>query len=116
VKINGLYVFLSKIDIMMDMKILEKPKETMVLLMKMETKVVLGNMLVFSFGQWYLYSLVSIIRFAIFIYFWFLLLNNILPISFSMQVGGRIERTSHISVIVKQSLNAWTCPKGVEIT
>jgi hypothetical protein len=37
VKINGLHVVLSKTDIMMDMKILEKPKETMALLMKMET-------------------------------------------------------------------------------
>jgi len=50
----------------MDKKTLEKPKGTMALLMKMETKVVLGNMQVFAFGQWYLYLHVSIIRFVIF--------------------------------------------------
>jgi hypothetical protein len=37
-KINGLYVLLSKIDIVMDMKILEKPKRIMAFFMKMETK------------------------------------------------------------------------------
>ncbi len=86
----------------------------MVLLMKMETKVILGNMLIFTFGQsWYLYLLVSIIRFVIFNFLWFLLLNNVLlPFSFSMQVGGRIERTSHISDIVKQTFNAWTFGGG----
>ncbi len=49
VKINGLYV-LSEINIVMDKKILEKPKGTMALLMKMETKVVLGNRQVSAFG------------------------------------------------------------------
>jgi hypothetical protein len=83
VKINELYVLLSEIDIMMDMKTLEKPKETMALLMKMETKASLGNMLVSTFGQWYLYSLVSIIRFAIFYFLWFLLLDDVfLPFFF----------------------------------
>jgi hypothetical protein len=36
VKINGLYV-LSETYVVMDKKILEKPEETMALLMKMET-------------------------------------------------------------------------------
>jgi len=44
----------------MDRKILEKPKKTMALLMKMETKVVLGNMLVSAFGQWYLHLPINI--------------------------------------------------------
>jgi hypothetical protein len=34
----------------MDRLILEKHKKTMALLMKMETKAALGNMLVFAFG------------------------------------------------------------------
>jgi hypothetical protein len=33
-----------------------------------------------------------------------------------MQVGGRIERISHISDIVKQSFNAWTFGGGGENT
>jgi hypothetical protein len=92
VKINGLYVLLSETNIMMDMKILLKPKETMALLMKMETKASLGNMLVSAFGQWYLYSLVNIIRFAIFIYFWFLLLDNFfLPFFFPCKLVERLK-------------------------
>jgi hypothetical protein len=49
VKINGLYVLLLQIDIVMDKKILEKSEETMALLMKMETKTILGNVLVSIF-------------------------------------------------------------------
>jgi hypothetical protein len=49
VKINGLYVLLLQIDIVMDKKILEKSEETMALLMKMETKIILGNVLVSIF-------------------------------------------------------------------
>ncbi len=66
VKINGLYVLLSETNTMIDKKILEKLEKTMALLMKMETKVVLGNMLVSAFGQWYFHPPISIIRFAIF--------------------------------------------------
>jgi hypothetical protein len=117
VKINGLYVLLLETDNVMDKKILEKPEETMALLMTMETKVSLGNMLVFTFDQWYPHPPISIIRFAIFCFLWFLLLHNVfLPFSFSMQVGGGIERTSHISDIVKQSLNAWTSRGGGDNT
>jgi len=36
----------------------------MALLMKMETKATLGNMLVSAFGQWYLHLPINIIRFA----------------------------------------------------
>jgi hypothetical protein len=50
VKINGLYVLLSKTNTVINMMILEKPEETMALLMKMEIEVALGNMLVFTFG------------------------------------------------------------------
>ncbi len=49
-KINGLCVLLSEINIVMDMMILEKLEKTMALLMKMEIKVALGNMLVSLFG------------------------------------------------------------------
>ncbi len=49
-KINGLYVLVLETYIVMDKKILEKPEETMALLMKMETEPTLGNMLVFAFG------------------------------------------------------------------
>lgn len=84
-KINGLYVLLSKTDIMIDKKILGKPEKTMALFMKMETKVALGNMLVFAFGQWYFHPPISIIRFVIFCFLWFLLLDNaFLPFLFSM--------------------------------
>jgi hypothetical protein len=50
VKINGLYVLLSETNIVTDMMILEKLEEAMVLLMKMEIEVALGNMLVSTFG------------------------------------------------------------------
>jgi len=69
VKINGLYVLLSETNIMINKKILEKPEKIMVFLMKMETKVILGNMLVSAFGQWYFHPPISIIRFAIFCFF-----------------------------------------------
>ncbi len=63
VKINGLYVLLSKTDIFMDRKQLEKPKNTMALLMKLETCGILGNMFVLIFGQWYLYPPMTILQF-----------------------------------------------------
>jgi hypothetical protein len=66
VKINGLYVLLLETNTMIDKKILEKLEKTMALLMKMETKAVLGNMLVSTFGQWYFHPPISIIRFATF--------------------------------------------------
>jgi hypothetical protein len=50
VKINGLYVLLSKTNIVMEVKILDKPEKTMTFFMKMETKIVLGNILVSAFG------------------------------------------------------------------
>ncbi len=53
----------------MDKKILEKPEEIMAFLMKMEREVALGNMLVFTFGEWYLYPPISIINFVIFFFF-----------------------------------------------
>jgi hypothetical protein len=50
VKFNGLYVLLSKTDIVMDMKILEKLEKTMTFLMKMETKAALNSMSDSTFG------------------------------------------------------------------
>ncbi len=55
VKITRLYVMLSKIDIVMDMKLLGKLENTMALLMKLETNGTLGNLLVSTFSHWYLY-------------------------------------------------------------
>jgi hypothetical protein len=62
---------------MMDTKILEKHEKTMALLMKMEIKAALGSMLVSAFDQWYFYPILSIIRFVIFCFLWFLLLDNV---------------------------------------
>jgi hypothetical protein len=71
VKITRLYVLLSKIDIVMDKKLLEKPKDIMVLLMKLETIGILSNMFVLAFGQWYLYPPVSILQ--LLYLFWFII-------------------------------------------
>jgi hypothetical protein len=62
VKIIGLYVLLSKTNIVMDKKLLEKPKNTMAFLMKLETNGTLGNLFVSTFGPWYLYPPVSILQ------------------------------------------------------
>jgi hypothetical protein len=62
VKIIGLYILLLEIDIVMDRKLLEKPKKTMALLMKLETYGILANLLISTFGQWYLYPLVSTLQ------------------------------------------------------
>jgi len=62
VKITGLYILLSEIDIVTDMKLLEKPKNTMTFIMKLETNGTLGNLLVSTFGQWYLYPPMSILQ------------------------------------------------------
>jgi hypothetical protein len=50
IKIIGLYVLLLETNIVMDMKLLEKPKDTMAFIMKLETDVTLGNLLVSTFG------------------------------------------------------------------
>jgi len=62
VKITRLYVLLSKTNIVMDIKLLEKLEYIMVFLMKLETIGTLSNMFVSVFGQWYLYPLVSILQ------------------------------------------------------
>jgi len=49
-KITRFYVLLLKKDIVMDKKLLEKPKDTMALLMKLEIDGTLGNLLVSTFG------------------------------------------------------------------
>jgi hypothetical protein len=113
IKITGLYVLLLKTNIVMDRKLLEKPKNTMALLMKLEIDGILGNLLVSTFGSWYLYPLVSTLQLLYLFYLSFALVSFIsyllLPIP---QVGGRIERTTQISDVVKQSLNAWTSKGG----
>jgi hypothetical protein len=55
VKMSGLYVLLFETYTFRSRTILEDPKETMCLLMKMETNGKLGSALVFAFGQWYLF-------------------------------------------------------------
>ncbi len=94
VKITRLYVLLSKIDIVMDRKLLEKLEYIMALLMKLETIGTLNNMLVSVFGQWYLYPPVSILQLFYFFDLSFVLvlfISYLLPIP---QVGGRIERST----------------------
>jgi hypothetical protein len=76
VKIIGLYILLSKIDIVMDRKLLEKLEDTMALLMKLETDGTLSNLLVSTFGQWYFYPLVSILQ--LLYLFWFIICSNFL--------------------------------------
>jgi hypothetical protein len=63
VKIIRLYVMLSKTNIVMDKKLLGKLENTMALLMKLETNGTLGNLLVSTFSQWYLYPPMSGIEF-----------------------------------------------------
>jgi hypothetical protein len=46
----------------MDRKLLEKPKDIMVLLMKLETNDTLGNLLILAFGQWYFYPPMSTLQ------------------------------------------------------
>jgi hypothetical protein len=60
VEIIGLYVLLLKTYIVMSKKLLEEPEECMSLLMKMETKGILCNGLVATFGEWFLYPHVNI--------------------------------------------------------
>jgi hypothetical protein len=50
VKIIGLYILLSKIDIVVDRKLLEKPENIMALLMKLETNGTLGNLFISAFS------------------------------------------------------------------
>jgi hypothetical protein len=56
----GLYVLLLKTYIVMSRKLLEEPEDCMSLLMKMETKSILCNGLVATFGEWFLYPHVNI--------------------------------------------------------
>jgi hypothetical protein len=74
VKISGLYILLSKTNIIMDKKLLEKPKYIMVLLMKVETYGILSNMFVSAFSQWYIYQPMSIPQFLYF--FWFIICSS----------------------------------------
>ncbi len=69
VKINGMYVLLSEMDIVMVRKQLEKPKNTMVLFMKLETNDILNNMFVSTFGWWYFYPLVTTLQLLYYIGF-----------------------------------------------
>jgi hypothetical protein len=51
VKITRLYIMLLETYIVMDKKILKKPKNIMAFLMKLETDGTLGNLLILAFGQ-----------------------------------------------------------------
>ncbi len=59
VKITRFYILLLEANIVMDKKQLEKLENTMALLMKLETNGTLGNMLVLTFSQWYLYQTIT---------------------------------------------------------
>jgi hypothetical protein len=52
VQVSGLYILLLKTNKIMDQTMLENPKETLTLFMRMEIKGTLGNTLVFAFGKW----------------------------------------------------------------
>jgi len=73
-KTTGLYILLSEIDIVMDRKILEKPKNNMAFLMKLETDGTLSNLLVLTFGPWYFYPLMSTLQ--LLYHFWFIICSN----------------------------------------
>jgi hypothetical protein len=62
IKIIGLYILLLDTNIVMDKKQLEKPKNIMAFLKKLETSGTLGNMLVLTFGQWHFYSPVNTLQ------------------------------------------------------
>ncbi len=62
VNITRLYIMLSETNIVMDRKLLEKSKDIMALLMKLETYGILVNLLISTFGQWYLYPLVNTLQ------------------------------------------------------
>jgi len=55
-----LYILLLEINIIMSKQVLEEPKECMSCLMKMEIEGTLCNDLVVTFGEWFLYPLLSI--------------------------------------------------------
>jgi hypothetical protein len=71
--INGLYVLLLEMDIVMNIKELEKLEDTMALIMKLETYGILGNMLVLAFGSWYFYPLMSTLQLLGLFGLWFFL-------------------------------------------
>jgi hypothetical protein len=49
--VSGLYILLLKTNKIMDQTMLENPKETLTLFMRMEIEGTLGNTLVFAFGK-----------------------------------------------------------------
>ncbi len=73
-KITRLYILMSETDIVMDKKILEKPKNIMVLLMKLEIDGILGNLFVLAFGSWYHYPLMSTLQ--LLNLFWFIICSS----------------------------------------
>jgi hypothetical protein len=112
VKITRLYILLSKTDIVMNKKLLEKLEDIIVLLMKLKTDGILGNLLVSTFGWWYLYPPLSTLQLLYLFGLSFalvLFISYLLPIP---DVGGGIERTIQISDVFKQSPYAWTSRGG----
>jgi hypothetical protein len=112
VKIIRLYILLSKIDIVMNKKLLEKLEDIIVLLMKLKADGILGNLLVSTFGRWYFYPPLSTLQLLYLFGLSFalvLFISYLLPIP---DVGGGIERTIQISDVFKQSPYAWTSRGG----
>ncbi len=96
----------------MDKKLLEKLENTIVLLIKLKTDGILGNLLVSTFGRWYFYPPMSTLQLLYLFGLSFVLvlfISYLLPIP---QVGERIKRTIQILDVVKQSPNAWTYRGG----
>ncbi len=65
---------MSKIDIVMDKKSLEKLEDIMALIMKLETNGNLNDMLFLTFNQWYIYPLVNILQ--LLYLFWFIICSS----------------------------------------
>jgi hypothetical protein len=61
VQMNALYILLSQKNKTMDQTMFENPKEALTLLMRMEIEHTLRNTLMSTFGQWYLFPLVSLL-------------------------------------------------------
>jgi hypothetical protein len=73
-KIAMFYILISEIDIVMDRKILEKPENTLALLIKLEIDGTLGNLFVSTFDPWYLYPLMSTLQ--LLNLFWFIICSS----------------------------------------
>jgi hypothetical protein len=73
-KITMVYILMLETNIVMDIKILEKPKNTLALLIKLEIDGTLGNLFVSTFGPCYLYPLMNILQ--LLNLFWFIICSS----------------------------------------